>query len=122
MTVDAQAPSSIHSALYQAADSSCCFLIFFFFFPRKALCFAEVKKRLYPLPLHTQCHPPLLIHTHTQQTHAPAARDEGQGRMGPWKDICKLMASPKQARALWRGEGARPQMKESYQKWQLDWL
>lgn len=62
------------------------------------------KKRLYPLPLHslshTQCHPPLLIHTHTQtgkQTR-PGSRRWGSRTDGDLrKDICKLMASPKQA-------------------------
>lgn len=58
-------------------------------------------------------------YAHTdRQTHAPAAEDEGQGRMGPQKDICKRMASPKQAQRL----GCREREQESYQKWQLDWL
>lgn len=41
------------------------FSCFFFFFLRP-LYSAKVKKRLYPLPLCTQCHPQLLIHMHTQ--------------------------------------------------------
>lgn len=56
-----------------------------------------------PTSVHTMSLSSILpIHTHTgRQTRVLTAEDEGQGQMGPQKDICELMASPKQAQQAW---------------------
>lgn len=112
------APPSSMESLSTNQDSAAFFLF-------QALCSAKVKKRLYPLPLHTLCQPPLLIHTLTQagkHTHTPAARRWGSRAGGTSERHCwKLMASPKQAQRPGMHR-ERERMKESYQRQQLDWL
>lgn len=73
--------TAMHRSSVFCRGFGCCFF--------QALCSAKVKKETLPFTCaHAQCHPPLLIHTLTQAgKHTPAAEDEGQGQVGPQRDI-----------------------------------
>lgn len=72
------------------------------------------EKNLFPLPLYTQCHPELLMPTHTGRltlTHTA----------NMVKDMWDLWETLSRADGLSKTNPA-PGLKESYQKEQLDWL